>query len=249
MNPVIEEIYRTKSTLTADGQRVKLGSAISKKGGYFIYERIREKVDAIKTLEVGCAQGLSSLTICDALKDRSNAHHFIIDPFQSTDWKGAGIAALQRAGFQRYTFIEQLSEIALPSLLQTHESSFDLIFIDGWHTFDHTLVDCFYALRLLKIGGYLIVDDCNMPPIAKVIRYLSNYPCLKITHKNTDYPSDPFKHGLCRIASILPVPMDFRARLPKYLQRRAKQLFRRPSMVCFMKIAPDTRKWNWYRVF
>ena len=36
---------------------------------------------------------------------------------------------------------------------------FDFIFIDGWHTFDYTLVDMFYADRLLRIGGYLLIDD------------------------------------------------------------------------------------------
>ncbi len=249
LSPTIEEIYRTGFTLAADGTSIRLGSAISRQECQFIEALIRESSGTTRTLEVGCAQGLSSLVICDSIKSRPGAHHYIIDPFQKTDWRGAGIAALKRAGFEHFTLVEQRSEIALPNLLQDHEGSFDLILVDGWHTFDHTLLDCFYSIRLLKVGGYLVVDDCNMPPIAKVIRYLSKYPFLETADRITDYPSHKFKHVICRIAAVFPIPMDLRARLPKPLQRRVTQVFRRPSMVCLKKTSADDREWNWYRAF
>jgi predicted O-methyltransferase YrrM len=49
-------------------------------------------------------------------------------------------------------------------LLERNEK-FDLAFIDGWHTFDHTLLDAFLSYRMLNIGGLLIIDDVQMPPL------------------------------------------------------------------------------------
>jgi predicted O-methyltransferase YrrM len=249
LNPVSEEIYRTQSTLSSDGQTMKVSSGISRTESLFICERIKEKPGLARTLEVGCAQGLSSLAICESTRGRPGAHHYIIDPFQTSDWKGAGVAALARAGLKHFTLVEERSEIALPRLLPDNEGRLDFILVDGWHTFDHTLLDCFYAIRLLKVGGCLVVDDCNMPPIAKAIRYLSNYPCLELTHAHTDYPSGKLKNAVCRAASIVPIPMDIRARLPRSMQRRMLQVFRRQTMVCLTKTAPDGRKWNWYKPF
>jgi hypothetical protein len=48
--------------------------------------------------------------------------------------------------------------------------------IDGWHTFDHALVDFFYVDRLLEDGGIVVFDDVQMPAIEKVVRYVLRYP-------------------------------------------------------------------------
>jgi predicted O-methyltransferase YrrM len=55
-------------------------------------------------------------------------------------------------------------------------NSFDMIFIDGWHTFDYTLVDFFYANLLLKINGIIIIDDALHNGVKKCVDYLTtNY--------------------------------------------------------------------------
>ena len=60
------------------------------------------------------------------------------------------------------------------------EASFDFIFIDGWHTFDYTLVDFFYANLLLKINGFIIIDDVLHAGVKSCINYLtSNYKFYK----------------------------------------------------------------------
>ena len=211
-NAVIEQIYKTRTTLTLDGASIPLGSEISEDEGRFIFSRIQQRPDIIKTLEVGCAQALSTLHILEGLKGRTGAHHTVIDPFQRTDWRGAGLAAIQRAGFSdMVTLVEQVSEVALPALLAEHEGTFDMVFIDGWHTFDHTLLDSFYGLRLLKTGGLLIIDDCDMAGIAKVARYLGSYPCLRIAAKTMDYPKDAVLRGLCRFGRFIPLPMNWRS--------------------------------------
>jgi len=45
---------------------------------------------------------------------------------------------------------------------QLPRSAFDLVLIDGCHGFPSVFVDFFYAARLLKIGGTLIIDDMHI---------------------------------------------------------------------------------------
>ena len=64
-----------------------------------------------------------------------------------------------RTGFDFIIFKEELSEIALPSLLKEKEGRFDLIFIDGLHSYDQVMLDFYYANRLIRIGGFIVFDD------------------------------------------------------------------------------------------
>lgn len=174
---LLDEIYERGEVVTPKGEVLKVHSGISREEGEFIYNLIRNDRRISRTLEVGCAYGLSSLNICAALKGRNGAKHIILDPFQNTQWQSVGISNLRREGLSWFELVEEPSEFALPRLAAERESQFDFVFIDGWHTFDHTMIDCFYATRLLGIGGYLVIDDANFPSIARVIRYLENYPC------------------------------------------------------------------------
>ena len=64
----------------------------------------------------------------------------------------------------------------MPELLEDNEEKFDFIFIDGWHTFDYTLLDFFYADKLLRKGGIIIIDDAKHLGVAKCVRYIdTNY--------------------------------------------------------------------------
>jgi predicted O-methyltransferase YrrM len=244
MNSVIEEIYKSGKTTLPDGNVRKLSAAISVSEGAAISRIIAENPLIRNTLEVGCANGLSSLHICQALQGRPGAMHTIVDAFQASDWKNAGIGNLNRAGFSNYTLIERLSETALPELLAS-EKRYQFIFIDGWHTFDHALIDAFFANRLLDVGGFLVLDDADIPPIDKLVSYLTNYPCYERYETVYAYPSNRILHALCRIGTLIPVSANMRYRLPKPLRK----VLRKPRMVVFRKVADDKREWNWFRPF
>lgn len=245
MNPIIEEILSTRKTTSPNGEELPLSSEISRKDGKFIHDIISQDRSIQRTLEIGCAYGISSLHICDALKGREGASHTIVDAFQSTDWKRAGVYALERAGFKNFRLIEELSEIAMPALLKEEEGQYDFIFVDGWHTFDHVMVDCFYATRLLKVGGFLVMDDTNVAPVAKVAKYFSNYPCFEHHGSTTNYPEDTLLSMICRTLSLLPVPYDLHCRLPRKLQKA----IRYPSVTALKKVSEDQRTWHWYKPF
>ena len=58
---------------------------------------------------------------------------------------------------------------------QWRGGAFGLVFIDGMHLYDFTLVDFFYADLLVPPGGFVVFDDAQMPSVQRVIAYvLSN---------------------------------------------------------------------------
>ena len=82
MNPIIDEIYSSKTAVGLSGKVHELFSEIDREEGEFLYDIISNDSGVRNTLEVGCAFGLSSLYICSALNKRTGALHTIIDPFQ-----------------------------------------------------------------------------------------------------------------------------------------------------------------------
>ncbi len=112
----INNIYATKTVRGRSGKTHALHSAIDPQEGSFLANIILDDPSITKTLEVGCAYGLSALHICSAIKDREGASHTIIDPFQNPEWDGAGIKNLQEAGIDFFNLIEMKSEFASPRL-------------------------------------------------------------------------------------------------------------------------------------
>ena len=83
-------------------------SSISNSEGEFRWNNIRDH-HYEKTIEIGCALGISSLYICDALSVLGQPSHTIIDPFQTTRWESVGIRNLERRNLDFYSLLEQPS--------------------------------------------------------------------------------------------------------------------------------------------
>jgi predicted O-methyltransferase YrrM len=240
---LIKEIYDSGTCIGQSKQIRKIRpSGIDSEEGRMINDIIHDDPNVLKTLEVGCACGLSSLYICAALQGRAGAFHTIIDPFQRAQWDSVGVLNLQRCGIDFFKLIEEKSEFGLPRLLG-EKKQFDFIFIDGWHTFDHTLLDCFYANRLLKVGGYLVIDDANLPSISRVVNFISKYPCYSM-HRKVSHVG--WKRWVVQIA-MLPIIRNI---LAKILFRSFYCKISMPDkMVAFKKIAEDVRNWDWHEDF
>jgi predicted O-methyltransferase YrrM len=240
---LIEQIYESGEVTTADGLNIPMDSHISASEGKFLFDLISGDPSIRRSLEIGCANGLSSLHICAALDGR-DAFHTIIDPFQSTDWRGAGITNLKRAGLKNYELLEEFSEFCMPRLTAGQTGKFDLIFIDGWHTFDHTLLDCFYATRLLRVGGYLVIDDTDMPSVSRVVRYIETYPCYERIGSVKEYTPD-LRVRFAKAALFPPLN-----RIIPYLREGIQSALSEknflPSLVAFRKQSEDARPWHWY---
>jgi predicted O-methyltransferase YrrM len=242
MTAVIDEIYESSRVVDDSGNELELHSHIDRAEGEFLAGLIREDPAVIKTLEVGCAYGLSSLFICSALSGREGARHVVVDPFQYERWNGVGVANIERAGVDFFELVKERSEFALPRLAASEAGTFDLVFIDGWHTFDHRMLDTFYGSRLIRVGGYIVVDDCGLASVSKVITYVSSYPCYRI-HSQVTRKGSVSKRKLARLLLRAVGPV-----LPKALHDRL-QRESYPSMVALQKIAEDERNWDWFKSF
>jgi predicted O-methyltransferase YrrM len=243
LNQVLEEIMKSGYVKSPSGNLIKVRSNITREEGEFLTEIIAElKPNA--TLEVGLAYGISALYICQAIEKYPDTRHIIIDPSQNTDWGGLGLYSLRRAGYQEIIdFYEKPSQTILPQL-ETMGVKVDFAFIDGWHSFDHTLVDFFYIDKLLNVGGVVAFDDSNWPSISKVIKFII---------KNRSYTV--FRY----LPNTFP-PLRLNASLKYQMLQRVKSLFRKvssfgigidPNSTCvaLRKEADDKRRWDFHHNF
>ena len=156
---------------------MKITSAIRYEEGDYIY-KIIDKNNFTKCLEIGFANGISA--VYTLMNKKTNL--ISIDPFQDTQWKNEGVKLLKKLKLNKnHTLIKKKSYEALPLLLTKYgEGYFDFIFIDGWHTFDYTLIDFFYSNLLLKINGVIIIDDALHNGVSKCVKYIdTNYKFYK----------------------------------------------------------------------
>lgn len=172
MNPLLEEIYASGKVRDAHGTpQDAFPAALAREDGELL-TRVTRETGAREILEIGMACGVSTLCLLDGLAT-PEGRATSIDPFQ-TDWfDGIGKLNVERAGFSdRHACIERFSHEVLPELL-AEGRRFDLIFIDGNHRFEHTLVDFFYAFRLTPPGGHILLHDVKwLPSVRKVLAYI-----------------------------------------------------------------------------
>ena len=247
MNSVIEEIFRTNIVQDERGNEYELHSGINQTEGEFIFQLINSNPHILKTLEVGCAYGMSSLYICSALAQRNAARHLIIDPFQYDEWHGIGLCNLKKAGFNQFELIEKPSEYSLPEIAQKEPFTFDMVFIDGWHTFDHSMIDLFYASRLIKVGGLIVVDDCRFSPVAKAVAYMLNCPAYQLVGRCGTEIS-PKTVGANVVKTMIP-PAVAGHILPRNIYDKYYVRTMYPSMVALKKVEDDQRTWDWFEPF
>jgi predicted O-methyltransferase YrrM len=163
---------------TKDGEYRRLTSHTRQAEHDEIRKRLVE-TKAKNTLEVGLAYGTSALVFAEYHQRAKNTGvcHTAIDPNQfgsgEGHWEGIGVQNLKRVGFIRgrnWRLVEKSSVDALPDLAK--KLKVDVALIDGYHLFDYTLLDVFYCLKMLKVGGVLIVDDKKMRAIKAVAQYV-----------------------------------------------------------------------------
>ena len=167
---------------TPDNEYRKLTSH-TKENEHAEIRKMLRQTKAVQTLEIGFAFGTSALVFAEHFQrmKTSGITHTIIDPNQygkgEGSWEGIGAENLKRVGFvknRNWRLLETSSTEALPSLQKRFGNGWlDVALIDGWHLFDYTLLDVFYCLQMLRIGGILIVDDKRMKAIRAVGKYVS----------------------------------------------------------------------------
>lgn len=136
-----------------------------------------------RVLEIGMANGTSSVVLADALRTYGG-HLTSIDPHQSMPrplgYESAGLRAV-RPLLPDHRLIQEYDFLALPALAENGER-FDCILVDGFHSFDLTLLDLFYADKLLSVGGLLLCHDSSSPAVYKALCWLeANKPYTRLS--------------------------------------------------------------------
>ena len=166
--------YQKRILRGEDGLEHKLRpGAVAFERGQFLAQAIL-RAGAVRTLETGCGSGLSALSILEASlqNDPKAAAHVIMDPGQDSFFQGMGTRLLKDAQvWDRVEFYLESSQIVMPRLV-AEGRVFDAIFIDGDHKFDGVFCDAYYAHRLLKPGGILVIDDVWMDAVYLVCHFL-----------------------------------------------------------------------------
>lgn len=128
---------------------------------------------ATRTIEIGLGYGISALFACQGLLRNGDpaASHVVVDPYQATRFGNCGLQVLEEAGLASLVeHHEEESQIALPRFL-AEGRRFDLAFVDGNHRFDGIFVDLTYLGRLLRPGAIVLVDDYQLPAIARAASF------------------------------------------------------------------------------
>lgn len=173
--PLLKRILETGKVQDGDGKDVDASGAIAPVLAAALngaVKRFRPKT----ALEVGMANGVGSLSILSALDEIGDEGRLIsVDPNQTAHWRGVGLLNVRRAGFSgRHTLREQMDYFALPALL-TEGQRIQFAYIDGWHTFDYTLLDFFYVDKMLDVGGVVAFNDCGYRAVNRVLRFVRTH--------------------------------------------------------------------------
>lgn len=122
------------------------------------------------------AYGVSTLSILHSLRLLGGGRLISIDPY--VDWPNGKLVAhhqIRRAGAEDlHEHMCEPSYMALPKLLERGVQP-DLVYIDGWHNFDYAFRDCFFADKLLRLGGVVAFNDAGWRSVFKVIRFLQRF--------------------------------------------------------------------------
>jgi hypothetical protein len=172
---VLSEIFSTRLVRDPQGRPIPVHSEINPTLAGALYRTVLAEQPSL-VLEIGMAYGVSSLAILSALAELGGDRKLIsIDPFQDSEWQGAGRECVKRAGFAHlHQLVQEPDYFALPRLLRD-KVSIDFAYIDGMHTFDYVLLDGFYIDKLLKVDGVVGFNDCGFRSIHKYLKFFVSH--------------------------------------------------------------------------
>lgn len=140
---------------------------MTRKQGEIIYSLIN-KSNITSILELGFAHGTSACYMAAALNEKGGGKIITIDREEAKQRDPSIFELLEKTGLEKYVqliFANKTYNWELMKLIEANtidgvcKPLFDFCFIDGSHNFEIDCAAFFLADKLLKPGGYLLLDD------------------------------------------------------------------------------------------
>ncbi|KRE17649.1 hypothetical protein ASE63_00085 [Bosea sp. Root381] len=132
-----------------------------------LLEQILQNNGDPQIAEVGVGIGATSVKIAEKLANRGQLYLFDFNHNVAQlgdDLKALGFTNLRLHGSSKHTYDSytwQLLKLAKFHQRLSPHGFFDLIYLDGAHTFIHDVGSTALCKKLVKPGGYLLMDDYN----------------------------------------------------------------------------------------
>jgi predicted O-methyltransferase YrrM len=217
--PELEEMYQARTLVGRTGKTFQ-SAALSTPNNLLALKSLMLKERPENTLEIGLAFGGSCLALAAAHRalGRNGVCHVSVDPYQDTVWDGVARIYLDRAKLSSgVQILCEPSSIALPKLL-SEGREFGLIYVDGSHLFEDVFVDVYFAWKLLRSGGIVLLDDSTDPHIQKVIKFV--------------------KRNLAESLQLIEIPGV------SFARRIAQALSGQRQLTAFRKVNVAERQWD-----
>jgi hypothetical protein len=119
-------------------------------------------------LEIGSREGDS---LKNVVKNNTNLKSIFCSDIWGSNWGGTGRGnhihienLLRHLNYQeQVTFLDGDSKVTIPTIRQSHENYFDLILVDGDHSYEGGMADLINVLPLCKSGGCILFHDITHP--------------------------------------------------------------------------------------
>lgn len=161
----VEVTYPQRKLQEMIGDGSSCTSTLSAADRIFLFSEANSHIQEGKFLEVGSYLGASAIVLAEALKQKSD---LLSDPkiYCIDTWQNDAMSEGQRDTYQ--TFIDNTknwSDLVVPirgnsqSASLPEEAEFDVVFIDGDHSYEGCKSDVERFSPLVKENGCLILDD------------------------------------------------------------------------------------------
>jgi predicted O-methyltransferase YrrM len=238
---VLLDVLDRGVAVNRDGDETPLHSNVTLSDAQRLYDVVRARRPEV-TLELGMAQGISALSIAQALEDNGRGTHHVVDPFENTNYEGVGLTSVERAGLgHRVVFHEAFPEEVVPSLPRT-----SFAFIDSSHVFDLTLMDFILVDKRLDIGGLIGFHDLWLPAVLKAVRYIVTNRDYRVYGDIPARSTPPKWHA--GNAVVRRIPRAGSVFRPEVMELSMDLDLTRP-MTFVEKRGEDTRTWDFHRSF
>ena len=248
-NPLPKALQRAlaeRKVFNLSGGLTELHSNVSESEAIELYRVVRA-LEPQLSLEVGFAQGVSTLAILQAIDDIGTGNHHVMDPYQD-QFEECGLAMVGKAGLgHRMTFHRKYAEEVIPGLPEI-----GFAFIDASHLFDLTLSEFVLTDKKLRLGGVVALHDMWMPSQQAVVRYLlANRNYRPFAPKGgAPLPSPPpdrlsFKRFIRRLLGAWPGAERFFSR--EFLHPWSQFGF--GNLLFLQKTEDDHRDWRFHQRF